>query len=65
MPQVNSTISEEIDIILTAIAKVTGESKSGLIREYIRRGVCQDAEGLNKLEVFLKRHREQQEQDID
>ena len=62
MPQVNSTISDEIDKMLTAIAKATGESKSGLIREYIRRGVYQDAEGLSKLKAFFK---EQQNEDAD
>ena len=52
MPQVNSTVSDEINEMLEMVASATGESKSGLAREYIRRGVYQDVEGLNKVAAF-------------
>ena len=52
MIQVGSSISEKLNEMLGAVCEATGESKSGLIREYIRRGVYQDLEGLNKYEVY-------------
>ena len=54
MPQVNSTVSDEIWEMLDLVCKATGESKSGLVREYIRRGAYQDLEGLNRLNTFRK-----------
>lgn len=55
MIQVGSSISEKLDEMLGVVCEATGESKSGLIREYIRRGVYQDLEGLNKYEVYKGR----------
>ena len=52
MVQVGSTISEKLDEMLMTVCDATGESKSGLIREYIRRGVYQDLEGLDRYEVY-------------
>jgi hypothetical protein len=43
MAQINTTISDEINELLTQMSEVTGISKSGLISEYVRRGLLEDA----------------------
>ena len=43
MAQINTTISEELNELLTQMSEVTGISKSGLISEYVRRGLLEDA----------------------
>ncbi|NET09102.1 MAG: hypothetical protein F6K16_31240 [Symploca sp. SIO2B6] len=51
MPQINTTISDELNELLTQMSEVTGISKSGLIAEYVRRGLLEDAA---KQETVLK-----------
>jgi hypothetical protein len=51
MAQINTTISEEMNELLTQMSEVTGISKSGLISEYVRRGLLEDAA---KQEIALR-----------
>lgn len=55
MGQLNISITPEIEKMLDVVCRATGESKSGLTREYIRRGVYDDIEGLDRLEVYQQR----------
>ena len=52
MVQLNVSITPEIEEMLEVVCDATGESKSGLAREYIRRGVYGDLEGLHRLEIY-------------
>ena len=58
MVQLNVSITPEIEEMLEVVCDATGESKSGLAREYIQRGVYDDLEGLNRLEVYQRRMEE-------
>ncbi|HEY9602599.1 MAG TPA: ribbon-helix-helix domain-containing protein [Allocoleopsis sp.] len=44
MAQVTSSISDELNQLLSELAEETGIPKSSLIAEYIRRGVYQDVQ---------------------
>jgi predicted DNA-binding protein len=44
MAQVTSSISDELNQLLTELAEETGIPKSSLIAEYIRRGLYQDVQ---------------------
>ena len=52
MGQLNVSITPEIEEMLKVVCDATGESKSGLARQYIRQGVYGDLEGLHKLETY-------------
>lgn len=63
MGQLNISITPEIEKMLDVVCRATGESKSGLAREYIRRGVYDDLEGLNRLEVYQQRMEQKKQGD--
>jgi hypothetical protein len=44
MPQINVTLSDEVADSLTEMSRLTGLTKSGLMAEYVRRGLHEDAE---------------------
>ncbi|NET09103.1 MAG: ribbon-helix-helix domain-containing protein [Symploca sp. SIO2B6] len=54
MPQVTSSISEELNQLLNELAEETGIPKSSLIAEYIRRGVYQDVHSQAQVRQFQK-----------
>ena len=52
MAQVNVTISDKLNEILSELSELTGMSKSSLIAEYVRRGIYQDVDSEAKLAEF-------------
>ncbi|MBD1903886.1 hypothetical protein NDI44_27260 [Trichocoleus sp. DQ-A3] len=43
MTQINTSISEQLHELLSQMSEATGISKSGLVAEYVRRGLLEDA----------------------
>lgn len=54
MPQVEVTISEELNQLIQDLAEETGQSGSSLMADFLKQGACSEAEGLNKMQVFRK-----------
>jgi metal-responsive CopG/Arc/MetJ family transcriptional regulator len=52
MAQVNVTISDKLNEVLSELSELTGISKSSLIAEYVRRGIYQDVDSEAKLAEF-------------
>ena len=52
MAQVTSSISDELNQLLTELAEETGIPKSSLIAEYIRRGVYQDVQAQSEVRKY-------------
>jgi predicted transcriptional regulator len=52
MAQVTSSISDELNQLLSELAEETGIPKSSLIAEYIRRGVYEDVRAQAEVRKF-------------
>lgn len=52
MAQVTSSISDELNQLLSELAEETGIPKSSLIAEYIRRGVYQDVQAQGEVRKY-------------
>lgn len=60
MAQINTTISDELNELLGQMSEVTGISKSGLVSEYVRRGLLEDAARQETVLKFQQSIRNQQ-----
>jgi hypothetical protein len=63
MAQINTTISEELNELLGQMSEVTGISKSGLVSEYVRRGLLEDAARQETVLKFQQNIRSQQKKE--
>ncbi len=52
MPQVSVVVPDDIQELLTEVAKETGRSISSLCADYIEEGVYKHVEQLNKVEIW-------------
>jgi predicted DNA-binding protein len=59
MAQVTSSISDELNQLLSELAEETGIPKSSLIAEYIRRGVYQDIQSQSEVRRYKQERKKQ------
>jgi Arc/MetJ-type ribon-helix-helix transcriptional regulator len=52
MPQITVTIPDEEYRLLAQLVVETGRSRSGLVSEYVKRGIYEDVGNINKGAVF-------------
>jgi len=52
MPQITVTIPEQEYRLLSQLVLETGRSRSGLVSEYVKRGIYEDVGNINKAAVF-------------
>lgn len=62
MPQVTITIPDRVSEMLDAAVRETGESRSGLCAEYIRRGVQDEFERINRYRAYSDRVQQQEKE---